>query len=91
VTEFEQELLRAVEHGCPNCEDGEFLTLWCMEERGYYLALGKDCSYLQYDEYDSFASSRDVQLWCSQCDSELWSEERGWIPELASVVKADED
>lgn len=82
MTEFEEQLTKAIEHGCPFC-NGEWFDLWCIEERGYSVGAYKD---ITYDEHDGFQSSVNSKLIC-RCGEELWTSNHGWIPELQEAVK----
>ena len=82
---FETELVRAIEHGCPFC-GGEWLELYCIEERGY--TLGTDGSSVTYDEHGAFQSSINKELLC-RCSATLWTAEHGWIPELQEIVRGE--
>lgn len=92
MTTFEQELVRAIEHGCPKC-GWQDLELICTEARYYSLDLF-DNGEIDYGSSEPLDSHNDyVQCGNSFCGILLWAEKEtagscsGWIPELRDVVK----
>lgn len=90
--DFERELVKAIEHGCPEC--GHYnLVATCTEEHSYDLLTDTDdgTNYVvDYDEDDDLAGPRTItRVWCWDCDTVLWTAETGWIPELQEIVKGE--
>ena len=92
MNQFEQELIRAIEHGCPECGE-KSVALKCQEERWYSITVGhKQSKYLDYYPEGDFAiDSQDIAILCGDydCYTQLWSEVEGWIPELQEIVKGE--
>ena len=85
MNQFEVELIRAVEHGCPFCS---CKSLRASGQRGFYASLAAPHgTVLHYDE------AQDLPVYsiiaCKNCLTHLWTSSDGWIPELAEIVKGE--
>lgn len=88
ANQFERELIKAIEHGCPKCGNHDF-DLFTWEEYRYHVeAYGNDQLYYEADGLVE-GQSQDKEVMCPECYLELWSEQDGWIPELADIVKGE--
>lgn len=100
MTQFETELIRAIEHGCPFCGgDNIWLQqLWLMEKE-VVVGIKSDSRnrYINYGRYDEWEEVDDHNnyVFCGDCKDAkrdraiLWDDEGGWIPELQEVVKGE--
>ena len=89
MTEFEQELVRAIEHGCPEC-GYEFFTLFQWQVQRMSVGLYGNQPWPDYDwDEDVPDRTKPDELECKHCKKSLWTSNDGWIPELAEIVKGE--
>lgn len=89
---FETELIRAIEHGCPECGDDIDLRLYCLKEVGYSASLsqnGKGLVLWNETTIDESHETSNLCVECPKCEAELWTARGGWIPELQEIVKGE--
>ena len=85
MTTFEQELIRAIEHGCPFCQTQRVrVYIESSESRITDIREGK-----LFVGSKSVGYRRETEVECEGCMAELWSRQHGWIPELKEVVESD--
>ena len=87
MTTFETELVRAIEHGCPECGSDD-LMVTSNEVAEYRVS---PCWHgIDWKLYETVRST-DIGVHCYDCgkDKLLWTIDRGWIPELAEIVKGE--
>lgn len=91
MTQFETELIRAIEHGCPECNYKGPLTVYSLYSASSLvdkgIGWGPDWSYPEFIEPFTPEQIRDVI--CPRCDVTLWDDTNGWIPELQEIVKGE--
>jgi len=80
VTEFEQELARAMQHGCPFCHRHMFNI-------SQNIAVSK--SYPSGKLGIHHGRYTNVRCGDELCGQLLWGYTWGWIPSLAKVVKGE--
>ena len=85
---FEQELIKAIENGCPFCKWDEFtvgcqITAWVHPRYADAAA-----EVLRWDTKIDYLDTAYC-IACDMCKKELWTKEHGWIPELAEIVKGE--
>jgi len=95
---FEQELVKAIEHGCPGelndgttCGKDDF-SMDGLQWVSYAPSIitANATKGIHWDQIQqSYEHYKDISLCCSDCGLELWSEQGGWIPELAEIVKGE--
>jgi len=86
---FEQELINAIQNGCPKCEN-EILNVTSDEVTTYRIRIIGEEKSSEIDWYDSYChESYDSRVGCDFCGAELWTSEKGWIPELSAIVKGE--
>ena len=85
--QFEQELIRAIEHGCPLCGPETGMALDANRRVTYWLGLkgGK----VDYNEHEMQDYHDGSVVYCQSCGGSLWTAENGWIPELQEIVKGE--
>lgn len=93
MTDFEAQLIRVIENGCPFCgSDNIWLQqLWLMEKEVVVKrdTEGQYIDYAYYDEWED-VDEHNNSVFCKECGKRiLWRDEKGWIPELAEIVKGD--
>lgn len=83
MTAFEQELVRAIENGCPKCQNKNFLVY---RSQDVYSKVGiTDNGRLAHTDVNRQLYYRR-RVSCQKCHRDLWTKEHGWIPVLADVV-----
>ena len=92
MNQFETELIRVIEHGCPYC-GYEFFTLYRWQKQRVSAAVyhySDDDIYLDLDwDEDVIGDTKPDEVECKQCGDSLWTSDGGWIPELAEIVKGE--
>jgi predicted nucleic acid-binding Zn-ribbon protein len=85
MTTFEEQLMSALKKGCPKCGEDDFY----LYARAYptYTVWEQD-GQIHYSNIDS-SGEDDVEVSCADCSAQLWTVEDGWIPELAEIVKGE--
>ena len=82
---FERELVKAIEHGCPECRHSGVKThVEITEERTVSLRGSRT-----FISNNTTITKRTTDIECSLCMAMLWDSESGWIPELAEIVKGE--
>ena len=87
MNQFEQELIRAIEHGCPECKADTFNVI-CEEVVGYLTRILESPTEIEWYDQTDYESYEQI-VRCDECGWQLWSKEDGWIPELAKIVKGE--
>jgi len=89
MTLFEQELIRAIEHGCPEC--------------GYASSFSRSFHGIMWDKllvrnngikcvdqnYQGRVKGAPERIYCPRCSKQVWDSDNGWISELQEVVKGE--
>ena len=89
MTTFERELVRAIEHGCPECGSNE-LTWYQLQEERCYLSVRPDGELdTGFPEATEANAPKVIEVECQDCYATLWRTGDGWIPELKEVVESD--
>ena len=99
MTEFEKELIRAIQHGCPEC-GYEDLVAKAKEAMWYDVFIQDDQLEREWRDWiatwdeDGKLMPAKVEYLAITCDNPdcytvLWTAEDGWIPELKEVVESD--
>lgn len=86
MTDFEKQLIKAIEHGCPGCGSQLFSVKWMQETFGRVEVTKGE---LAWSEPDTTEMVDDRETTCAKCGEELWTAENGWIPELQEIVKGE--
>lgn len=88
MTQFEQELIRVIEYGCPFCGEDRFL--FYSTEHPCYRPWNQD-GWLYLEFVDNSEDALHIELVCVGCEGfvRLWTAEGGWIPELKEIVKGE--
>lgn len=86
MTDFEQELIRAIEHGCPEC-GGRSVTVKYTQDVSSHVEVWDGLLEWEQETESNFVD-RKVKCW--ECSETFWTAETGWIPELQEVIKNDD-
>ena len=93
MTAFETELIRAIEHGCPECT-GDVMIARMLDASWYdvYVQAGGEPQ-IERDWHGTDVPDEhryiEVRCDCRGCKITLWTAETGWVPELQEIVKGE--
>ena len=88
MTTFEQELIRAIEHGCPECGDVEWIRVEYLQQCFDVAKPSYHGDELEWDFSHMGNKRKELKVTCRYWHT-LWTAEDGWIPELKEVVESD--
>lgn len=94
MTDFEKQLIKAMEYGCPRCT-GDYMIAKMLDAAWYdiYTQEGDEphieCDWHGYEGPEGQGQYVEVRCDCDGCSTVLWTAEAGWIPELQEVVKGE--
>lgn len=89
MTTFEEQLVNAIKHGCPECgetrgfRESRFRREYCdslLDTQGQLRRINR-------------TTGGDLHnvVYCNTCGKELYNKQQGWIPELQPIVKKEGD